>query len=138
MKREIKFRAISCELKNFVFGYIGYSPGCGVFNISESNGWQPSYSNPDEGERNVYHEVKYETIGQFTGKKDTNGKEIYEGDIVKTDNESNVMVIEWCDKFASFVICKKGWLFRHFFGEGLEANKCEIIGNIYENPELVP
>ncbi len=73
---------------------------------------------------------------QYTGLKDINGKEIYEGDIVKTIT-SKEMVIGWSDRFASFTIEKINWAFVHYFGELMEANECEVIGNIHENPELI-
>ena len=74
---------------------------------------------------------------QYTGLKDKNGKEIWEGDIVEYpqvfDEPKNVGEIKYNDEFASFDI--QGW----FGGYGLCSNvdSIEIIGNIYENPELL-
>jgi len=69
---------------------------------------------------------------QFTGLADKNGKEIYEGDIVKDDNST--FKVEW--EFAK-------WHFQRINGayqypsEYSTASRMEIIGNIYENPELL-
>lgn len=75
-------------------------------------------------------------IMQYTGLHDKNGKEIYEGDIVKTGTDK-LMVISWSKKHASFVIDRDGWAFVHYFGEAFDSDDCEVIGNIYQNPELI-
>ena len=79
---------------------------------------------------------KVKHLMQYTGLKDKNGKEIYEGDIVKGKEDEPMLVI-WRNDLASFGLTKKGWMFTHFFGETLEPEECSIIGNIYENPELL-
>ena len=74
---------------------------------------------------------KFETVMQFTGLNDETGKEIYEGDIVKT--AYGHYAIEWNDD-----CCK--WQFTN----GMDINDGEmygmtklIIGNIYENKNLI-
>ena len=73
---------------------------------------------------------------QFTGRHDKNKKEIYEGNIIK-DNSDNHLLIQWNNKFASFGLDKDGWMFTHFFEESIKPEECEVIGNIFENPELM-
>ena len=74
---------------------------------------------------------------QFTGLKDKNGVEIYGGDIVN-HNGIGVGYIDYNDKHAAYKIVFKGttrkWLIDMI---EREIREIEVIGNIYENPELL-
>jgi len=87
---------------------------------------------------------------QYTGLKDANGKEIYEGDIVKYvagKNYENTGVVIWADEKNSFNL--KTYPFMCGFVihnekesktdkfEWDETNYMQVVGNIYENPELL-
>ena len=117
MEREIKFRAWHVGNKQMIYPYAR------SFNDILSSG-------------DLLNRFDSEFLMQFTGLKDKNGKEIYGGDIIETVTGGN-MVINWNNLKASFVIDREGWAFQHFFGEALEADECEVIGNIYENPKLL-
>ena len=88
--------------------------------------------------------VKVESRDQYTGLKDKNGKEIYEGDILKAKLDSgeftNVkvwyMAPEWM--LAEYSDEKpKGSYSMHLWGYGIDMPDLEIIGNIYKNKDLL-
>lgn len=74
---------------------------------------------------------------QFTGLTDKNGKEIWRGDIIRMAPATKPALVLWNEKYASFALDQEGWVYNHFFGEAVDSDKCEVIGNIYENPELL-
>jgi len=76
---------------------------------------------------------------QFTGLKDKNDKEIYEGDIIRIKHPHKDRTFIGVVEYIDYIFGCKDFYFPHFdipwhiFSEGTEC--IEIIGNIYENPE---
>lgn len=90
----------------------------------------------DSDERPTHYPMDTDLeLMQFTGLHDKNGKPIYEGDVVDGAyyNERKKFVVEWSDKYAeyyelsSYAESEDGW----------DPKEMEVIGNIYENPELL-
>jgi uncharacterized phage protein (TIGR01671 family) len=124
MSREIKFRAWDKERKQiFPVSLMDFSQwwvDCGL------NGERNSFRN-EETDRHI--------LMQYTGLKDRNGKEIYEGDIL-----SNGSHIDWIVKYrdAAFQVEHVGQITNDSWHlERGMAESREVIGNIYENPELL-
>ena len=70
----------------------------------------------------------YCEVMQFTGLLDKNRNEIYEGDIVKHSEH-------WADRR---MISEATMIYPWYCGDwSVEPEDCEVIGNIYENPELI-
>ena len=87
------------------------------------------------------YEVDPETVGQYTGLKDMNGKRIFEGDIVKA--QDNLIFSPFCDGLVGKVV----YIETAFFIEPKDPTKAEylfnecavyeVLGNIHDNPELL-
>lgn len=99
----------------------------------------------------VHHQAKLIAKRQFTGLRDKNGTDIYKGDILSysTNYEPYNCVIEWNDSLGSCGCCHDECESVGFVGRVLEGsnftysklatdyNEMKIIGNIYQNPELL-
>ena len=84
-------------------------------------------------------EVILETVGQFTGLTDKNGVKIFEGDIVTIENpnisDDEYGIVKFDNDGAMFIV--EFDTFTVDFGNNIDGNQCEIIGNIFDNPELL-
>lgn len=124
MQREIKFRAWLKDLKTMQV-------------VSELNMWNLGHVFTVD-EDNLHYKtsgnVNY-TLMQYVGLKDKNGVEIYEGDIVIKDSYTEIAVVEYYSLCCNYTLndtllsLKAGMATNYFEGE--------VIGNIYENPELL-
>ena len=74
---------------------------------------------------------EYATLMQYTGLRDKNGKKIFEGDIVIQEDTESVYEIKWHKEEAGFYMNSTNDY------TTIEAEYLEVIGNIYENEELI-
>lgn len=124
--REIKFRGKRLDNVEWVYG--------GLFRM---HGVPYIYPNPAPNGCDEY-EVIPDTVGQFTGLLDKNGKEIYEGDIVANDFGNAYIVnmaVEWCTDGYWALHEIDGDDTMHFVADYLK--EIELIGNIHDNPALL-
>ena len=123
--RQIKFRAKTLTNSHWVYGNLVIrDKECVSIRNSKSEPW-----------------VDPETVGQFTGLTDCNGKEIYEGDIVRY-GEFIYHVIEFKHGMFGYTLMD-GWFVGYggntnFTFNSLDKSKeHEVIGNIHDNSELL-
>ena len=122
MDRVIKFRGKYIKDGDWIYGGYGYLKKSKKHFITNQR---------------AFFGVFPETVGQFTGFKDINGKEIFEGDIIQNDehpeevgkiiNENNCWLVEWVDVYFG-KIC---------LGLVLDNTPQKVIGNVFDNPELL-
>ena len=83
--------------------------------------------------------VDPQTVGQFTGLRDSHGRDIYDGDIIKIVGSNEAKHVAYSDKEAAFGIqYSDGDFFAFAFDiSGISEDCYEVIGNIHDNPELL-
>lgn len=120
--RQIKFRAQDIASNKWLYGDLRHHKDdvC----IFEQGG--------TKGEQ-----VKRDTVGQFTGLRDINGKDIYEGDILDVDYADEDSYLEVRFVRGVFAFLWNGDLDDEFPCNAPTHEWAKVIGNIYDNPKLL-
>lgn len=142
MHRETKYRGQRVDTKEWIYGYL---IKCGITGKSYIFPYGNDANESDKvGEegclRLVTFEVIPETVGQYTGLKDRNGKEIYEGDIVEYGGP------QYLEIYRALIKYKDDRYIADWIGDvslrkdihfWTTEREIQVIGNIYDNPELL-
>lgn len=122
MSREIKFRAWDKQAKLFLDVEAHFSNEVSITPDDESRGhFRPAQFEADQ--------TRIQLL-QYTGLKDKNGTEIYEGDLIDEPGAWGARTVVW--RWAGWALEEDG----EFYAIQV-LDEMEVIGNIYENPELL-
>jgi uncharacterized phage protein (TIGR01671 family) len=130
--REIKFRGKRKDNGEWIVGHYGYK------DLTDEHFIITPTFDAHSDKRPQYftdHLVEPDTASQYTGLKDKNDKEIYEGDIIRWHG---IVTSDYPITFSDGVFCLDDRTDENFHHHRYEIrNKWEVIGNIYENTDLL-
>lgn len=126
--RDIKFRAWSKSDNKYYYRVL----------VGNTDNTDDQYvcSSVYDGDKWVHFDEYCGVIEQYTGLKDKNGTEIYEGDVVKVEGDGEIYRVKWIR--SGFGLEPRYNSPRYpVLGNVELRKKIEVIGNIHENPELL-
>lgn len=123
--REIKFRGFNRKNGVWLYGFYLQNRGAHFVcpdEFAEGKSWDD-------------YEIDPKTRGEYTGLKDQSGQEIYEGDVLKWDEDDESSVVVYDPQNALFGMqYKDGRIYGLY---DCQQKELEVIGNIHDNPELL-
>ena len=124
--REVIFRGKRTDNGEWIEGYAAMSGG--TFIICDNGLTYGGF---------IVYEVIPETVGQYTGLTDKNGRRIFEGDIVERVSDGERAVISWLKYSACFGLSFDGLCCGFDDYDDNLPSDFEVIGNIHDNPEIL-
>ena len=124
--REIKFRGFNGE--KWLYGDLAIDYKTKQATISDDRWWR--------------HPVRFDTVGQFTGLMDADGREIYEGDVIRSDFLQHMRT----DVCNGHVVYENGAFYVEYIDHTYanlgdlifySGTSTSVIGNVYDNPDLL-
>lgn len=127
-QRQILFKAKRTDNGKWVEGYICKHPS--PVQVGECSPWYIHVPPIDPDDNGGVYNVDPETVCQYTGLTDKNGKKAFENHKLYDPHENRIFVIKWDKELAAFVLMDdEGWMKKDI----ARLHYCEIIGNIYDN-----
>lgn len=134
--REILFRGKRTDNGEWIYGYVNQHRGesildCMCEQINSDDFYIYDYAAKiDTGIYGLLYKIIPETRGEYTGLTDKNGVKIFEGDIIRF--EDNIGYVIYTDDDASFLVDSPNKYIAMDY-----SSEFEVIGNIHDNPELL-
>lgn len=135
MMREILFKGKRLDNGEWITGHLlKYEDGSARMVSSNTDIF--CFEKDESIIQTVAHRVDPETVGQYTGFVDKNGKKIFEGDIVSIYNsKAFLFAVEWNNQYV--LKCTSNGVSDNILNVIESPEDVEVVGNIYDNSELI-